>query len=78
MRILYGKGSAGRSRGKEARRMWLSGSVAQAGSRSEFRKVPVRMQGLPRRYRRRYGRENEAVLILVLFLLLIVVLFYFS
>lgn len=37
-----------------------------------------RRQSLPRRCRRRYGRENEAVLILVLFLLLIVVLFYFS
>ena len=58
--------------------MWLSGSVAQAGSRNGFRKVPVRRQSLPRRYRRRYGRENEAVLILILFLLLIVVLFYFS
>ncbi|WP_405108961.1 hypothetical protein MHH28_30345 [Paenibacillus sp. FSL K6-1217] len=58
--------------------MWLSGSVARAGSPVQYRKVPARRQSLPRRYRRRHGRENEAVLILVLFMLLIVVLFYFS
>ncbi|QUL56417.1 hypothetical protein KDC22_07920 [Paenibacillus tritici] len=58
--------------------MWLSGSVAHTGSQVRLRKVPVRRQTLPGRYRRRYRRENEAVLILVLFMLLIVVLFYFS
>ncbi|WP_342423898.1 hypothetical protein [Paenibacillus sp. FSL E2-0178] len=62
--------------GKEARRMWLSGSVAAAGNRGVPRKVQAR--GLHKRYPRRYRRDNEAVLILVLFMLLIVVLLYFS
>jgi hypothetical protein len=56
--------------------MWLSGSIAQAGGQGMSRKVPVRK--LHKRYRRRYRRSNDAVLILVLFMLLIVVLLYFS
>ena len=64
--------------GKEARRMWLSGSVARTGSLGMSRKVQPRRLTMPRRYSRRYRRDHEAVLILVLFMLLIVVLLYFS
>ncbi|MNO04114.1 hypothetical protein D3C81_2250290 [compost metagenome] len=50
----------------------LPGARAQGFSRS------VHARGMQRRYRRRYGLESEAVLILVLFMLLIVVLLFFS
>jgi hypothetical protein len=42
------------------------------------RKVQTRRLHMRGRSPRRYRRENEAVLILVLFMLLIVVLLYFS
>jgi hypothetical protein len=53
-----------------------------AGSRSEYNPQgfysKVNARGVPRRYLRRYGREREAVLILILFILLIVILLYFT
>ncbi|WP_019912537.1 hypothetical protein [Paenibacillus sp. HW567] len=50
-------------------------SMPKTGIHGFSRSVHVRRM---QRYRRRYSREQEAVLIIVLFLLLIFVLLYFS